>query len=72
MAKTLELQFATELGKTARVTIENPKEPIDEEVVKLSMGQIIASEVFTTSSGKFVSSKSARVVDRSVTDYELV
>ncbi|WP_144550458.1 DUF2922 domain-containing protein [Bacillus sp. X1(2014)] len=72
MAKTLELQFATELGKTARVTIENPKEPIDEEVVKLSMGQIIASEVFTTSSGKFVSSKGARVVDRSVTDYELV
>ena len=40
MAKTLELQFATELGKTARVTIENPKEPMDEDVVKLSMGQI--------------------------------
>ena len=72
MAKTLELQFATELGKTARLTIDNPKDPIDEEVVKLSMAQIIASEVFTTSSGKFVSSKGARVVDRSVTDYELV
>jgi len=72
MAKTLELQFATELGKTARVTIENPKDPIDEEVVKLSMAQIIASEVFNTSSGKFVAAKGARVVDRSVTDYELV
>ncbi|MEH7086504.1 DUF2922 domain-containing protein [Neobacillus drentensis] len=72
MAKTLELQFATELGKTARLTVENPKDPIDEEVVKLSMAQIIASEVFTTSSGKFVSSKGARVVDRNVTDYELV
>ncbi|WP_026564091.1 DUF2922 domain-containing protein [Bacillus sp. UNC41MFS5] len=72
MAKTLELQFATELGKTARLTVDNPKDPIDEEVVKLSMAQIIASEVFTTSSGKFISSKGARVVDRSVTDYELV
>lgn len=72
MAKTLELQFATELGKTARLAVENPKDPIDEEVVKLSMAQIIASEVFTTSSGKFVSSKGARVVDRNVTDYELV
>jgi|APAga8741243855_1050100.scaffolds.fasta_scaffold89800_2 hypothetical protein len=72
MAKTLELQFGTEFGKTARLSVENPKEPIDEEVVKLSMTQIIASEIFTTSSGRFVSAIGARVVDRSVTDYELV
>ncbi|MBV7504162.1 DUF2922 domain-containing protein [Bacillus sp. sid0103] len=72
MAKTLELQFVTELGKTARLSVENPKDPIDEEVVKLSMSQIIASDIFTTSSGKFVSAKGARVVDRNVTDYELV
>lgn len=72
MAKTLELQFSTELGKTARLSIDNPKEPIDEEVVKLSMAQIIASEIFTTGSGKFVSAKGARVVDRNVTDYELL
>ncbi len=72
MPKTLELQFGTELGKTARLSVDNPKEPIDEEIVKLSMAQIIASEIFTTSSGKFVAAKGARVVDRSVTDYELV
>ncbi|MEH6905647.1 DUF2922 domain-containing protein [Neobacillus drentensis] len=72
MAKTLELQFGTELGKTARITVDNPKDPIDEEVVKLSMAQIIASDIFTSGSGKFISAKGARVVDRSVTDYELV
>jgi hypothetical protein len=72
MAKTLELQFGTEFGKTARLSVDNPKEPIDEVVVKLSMEQIIASEIFTTSSGKFVSAKGARVIDRNVTDYELV
>jgi hypothetical protein len=33
MAKTLELQFSTELGKTASLSIDNPKEPVDEEVV---------------------------------------
>jgi hypothetical protein len=37
MAKTLELQFTTEFGKTASLSVDNPKEPIDEEVVKLSM-----------------------------------
>lgn len=72
MAKTLELQFGTELGKTARISVDNPKEPIDEEVVKMSMSQIIASDIFTSGSGKFISAKGARVVDRSVTDYELV
>lgn len=72
MAKTLELQFGTEFGKTARLSIENPKEPVDEAVVKLSMAQIIASEVFTTASGKYVEAKGARVIDRNVTEYELV
>ncbi|NHC40803.1 DUF2922 domain-containing protein [Bacillus sp. MM2020_1] len=72
MAKTLELQFGTELGKTVRISVDNPKDPIDEEVVKLSMAQIIASDIFTSGSGKFTSAKGARVVDRSVTDYELV
>jgi hypothetical protein len=72
MAKTLELQFSTELGKTASISVENPKEPIDEAVLKQSMAQIIASEIFTTGSGKFVAAKGARVIDRNVTDYELV
>lgn len=71
MAKALELEFTTELGKSARISIDNPKEPIDEEVVKLSMAQIIAADVFSTSSGKLAAVKSARVVERNVTDYEL-
>ncbi|MEH7548603.1 DUF2922 family protein [Neobacillus bataviensis] len=71
MAKTLELQFATEFGKTAKITVDNPKEPVNEEVVKLSMAQIIAANIFTTGSGNLVSAKGARVIDRNVTDYEL-
>ncbi|MBM7654427.1 DUF2922 domain-containing protein [Neobacillus cucumis] len=71
MAKTLELQFGTEFGKTARISVENPKEPVDENVVKLSMAQIIAADVFTTAGGKLVASKGARVINRDVTDYEL-
>ncbi|WP_349632690.1 DUF2922 domain-containing protein [Neobacillus sp. WH10] len=50
---------------------DNPKEPIDEEVVKNSMEQIIASDIFTSSSGRFVAPKGARVIERNVTDYEL-
>jgi len=72
MAKTLELQFDTELGKAARISIDNPKEPIDEAVVKQSMQEIIASDVFTTGSGRLVAAAGARVIDRNITEYEIV
>jgi hypothetical protein len=72
MAKTLELQFATEMGGTARITIDNPKEPIDTATVKASMNQIIASGVFFSPTGNLVSVKGVRVVERNVTDYEIV
>lgn len=71
MAKTLELQFGTEFGKTARVSINNPKEPIDEGAVKKAMDEMIASNVFYTSSGNLVVAKGARVIERNVTDYEM-
>ena len=72
MAKTLELQFVTEGGNNARLSIDNPKEPIEEAAVKQAMEEIIAAEVFYTTGGKFVSAKGARVIERNVTDYELV
>lgn len=71
MAKTLELQFATEMGGTARITIDNPKEPIDTVAVKQSMDQILAAGIFYSPTGNLVAVKGARVVDREVTDYEL-
>jgi hypothetical protein len=72
MAKTLELQFATEMGGTARITIDNPKEPIDTATVKASMNQIIAAGVFFSPTGNLVSVKGVRVMERNVTDYEIV
>jgi hypothetical protein len=72
MAKTLELEFATEFGKSARLSIDNPKEPIDGSVVKVAMEEMIASGVFTSTNGNFASVKGARVIDRNVTDYEII
>ena len=71
MAKTLELQFATESGKSARLSLDNPKEPIDQAVVKQSMEQIIASGVFYSANGNLSTVQGARVIERNVTDYEI-
>ncbi|WP_442596469.1 DUF2922 domain-containing protein [Neobacillus sp. D3-1R] len=72
MAKTLELQFSTEFGGTARVSVDNPKEPIDSAAVKQAMDQILAAGVFFSTTGDLVAIKGARIVERNVTDYEIV
>ncbi|WP_318503742.1 DUF2922 domain-containing protein [Bacillus sp. T3] len=71
MAKTLELLFVTDTGKSGRLSIDNPKEPIDPVLVKQAMEAIITSQAFFTGNGFLTSVSGARVVDRNVTDYEL-
>jgi hypothetical protein len=72
MARTLELQFATELGGTARITVDNPKEPVDPALVKQSMEQILTAGVFYSNTGNLVSIKGARLIERNVTDFEII
>jgi Protein of unknown function (DUF2922) len=72
MAKTLELQFGTDLGKVARLTVDNPVEPVDVAALKLAMESIIASNAFFSAYGDLVSVGGARVVERNVTEYEII
>ncbi|WP_050614549.1 DUF2922 domain-containing protein [Bacillus testis] len=69
--KTLELSFVTELNKTATISIEQPKEPIDVERVKAAMDTIIQQGALTSKSGKLVAKKDVRLIERTVNDYSL-
>ncbi|WP_077214919.1 DUF2922 domain-containing protein [Bacillus dakarensis] len=72
MAKVLELNFTTALGKTAKLTVDQPVEPIDPAAIKTAMEAIIASNAFNSTSGDLVAVEGARVVERNVTDYEII
>ena len=73
MAKTLDLRFNNAVGKVTRLTVENPKEPIDPIAVKAVMEQIITANVFGGLNGDLVSVNEARLVEHlNVTEYELV
>ncbi|MHC0037512.1 DUF2922 domain-containing protein [Pseudoneobacillus sp. C159] len=72
MARTLELQFGTLTGGSTRITIESPIEPVEPAKVKAAMNSIIAADIFTSPSGNLVSIKGARLVERNVTDYEIL
>lgn len=71
MAKVLELQFLNIEGKTVKINIDSPNEPIDNAAVNTAMDTILAANIFTSSGGDFVSKKGARVIERNVTDLSL-
>ncbi|MBL5768167.1 MULTISPECIES: DUF2922 domain-containing protein [Heyndrickxia] len=70
--KTLELQFTTSENKTARISIEEPIEPVDTNKVKAAMEEIIASNVFISSTGSaYTEIKGVRLIENNVTEYNL-
>lgn len=71
MAQVLQLTFANAENKTMTINIDNPKVNLTEAEVNAAMQTIIAQSVFSKSGFTFNIKKSARIVDRNVTNIEL-
>ncbi|MGM0877120.1 MAG: DUF2922 domain-containing protein [Bacillota bacterium] len=71
MAKTLELQFLNTAGKTVKINVDSPVDPIDPAALTAAMDQILAANIFISTDGDFVSKKGARIIDRNVTEIAL-
>lgn len=71
MAKKLELSFGTEDGSVSTISVDDPKEPIIIAEVMAAMEEMIAAEAIQSTRGKLTTVKGARLVERTVTDYEL-
>lgn len=67
MTKKLELVFKNREGKTTRITIDNPLEPINPQAVSDAMDEIIAADAFEQGAG-LVEKIGARVIDRTIED----
>ncbi|SHM41983.1 Protein of unknown function [Caldanaerovirga acetigignens] len=64
MAKTLELSFQNEAGKTSRIQIADPKENLTPEEVQPVMDLVVAKNIFSTSGGDIVKALGARIIIR--------
>lgn len=71
MAKTLELSFQTSNGKTSKISLQSPIEPIDIPQVTTAMQSIIAANIFSNENGELNAVKGVRLVERNITDYEM-
>lgn len=70
--KVLELKFKNADGKIITYSLEEPIEPLDPATISATMEEIITQNAFTSSGGDLVAKHSARLVDRTVEDIELV
>jgi Protein of unknown function (DUF2922) len=71
MEQVLEMKFLNEANKTVTLTIENPIVPVDEKKVDEVIDAIVAANIFDSAGGMIVKPKSARIVERTVTDIAL-
>ena len=71
MAKTLELIFETGAGKAVTLSVEEPRESVTASELRAGMQSIIAQNVFEVEGSAFALAKGARVIERTVVDYEL-
>lgn len=72
METNLELVFLATDGKTVRITVNDPKDDLNEEIIRNVMIQILTANVFETSSGASLASiKEARKISKNTEVFSL-
>ncbi|HHY26121.1 MAG TPA: DUF2922 domain-containing protein [Desulfitobacterium dehalogenans] len=61
--RVIRLSFLTSGGKSAGITLSNPKQGLTKEVARSVMETILAKNAFITASGELVGIKDIKIVD---------
>lgn len=67
-SKTLVMTFDTLDGKQANMSIADPKEGLNEDIVRTAMTNMVNQRVFTAKSGVFTGVRAAQLVQRTATE----
>lgn len=71
MAKVLQLVFQNEENKSMTLSINDPKPDLTSAEINAAMATIAQSEAFAREGMPFAEKKSARIVHRHVTEFEV-
>ena len=72
VARTLEMDFNTELGRTQRIRINDAKDPLTGAQVAAAMDSIINKNIFTGTGGNLTAKIDARVIVTDSSGLDLV
>lgn len=70
--KQLQLRFRNEEGRIVTFTLDAPIEPVNVAEVNEAMDEVLQENAFTSTGGSLVSKHSARVVERTVDELEIL
>lgn len=71
MARVLEMTFSTELGKSKTIRVIDAKDPLTAAEVSACMDNIIAKNIFTSSSGNLTGKVKAQIVTTTTAEVAL-
>lgn len=71
MNQVLKLQFADDLGTKRVISIENPKENLDEVSINKAMDDILASSSLATKNGKITKKVKAYLETINIKEYQI-
>ncbi|NLX01556.1 MAG: DUF2922 domain-containing protein [Syntrophomonadaceae bacterium] len=69
--RTLEMDFATELGRTHRMRVYDIRADVTATNINNTMDSIIAKNIFETKTGNLNGKVGARVISRDVANFDL-
>ena len=72
ITKKLVMTFKSSDDKKVSITVDNPREDLEENEIKEAMDTIIEKAIFSPNGGSLVSIVCAKVVQTDTTDYDLV
>lgn len=72
VARTLELDFLTELSRTHKLKVHNAKDDLSAGEITSVMDEIITANIFSGSGGELSTKKGARMIVKETTDYILI
>lgn len=72
MNKVLKLQFETDKGSKASLSIPDPKASLNEATIKSAMLALIEKGIFRTQQGKLALPVGARIVETTEVVYDFV
>ena len=67
----LVMTFKSSDDKKVSISVDNPREDLEEREIKEAMDTIIEKDIFSPNGGSLVQAISAKVVQTDTTDYDL-
>ena len=70
--KRLVMSFLTSVDKKVSLTVDNPREDINETEIKSAMDLVVEKNIFAPNGSDIVATVDAKVVVTDTTEYDLV